>query len=110
MDSEVGYTVEESKNYLPEQVPYIVFESIQARHERNLKRLMLIIALLIILLFGSNIAWLCFYSGFDFESYDADVDAEQGDAYYNYVGDDMEGDVNYGTNKGENPQIYKDGS
>lgn len=82
------------------KIPYIAFESVQARSERHIRRLMVIIIILIVLLFASNGIWLLFMSGTTFETYEADVDAGQGDALYNYIGESMEGDItNYGTNQ-----------
>lgn len=82
------------------KIPYIAFESVQARSERHIRRLIIIIIILIALLFASNGIWLLFMSGTTFETYEADVDAGQGDALYNYIGESMEGDItNYGTNQ-----------
>lgn len=91
-------------------VDYVVFESCQARNERHVKRLIVIIGILIGLLFITNALWLWFYSGFEFETYEADVDAGNGNANYNYVGNDMDGDVNYGTDTGKSAQNVKGGS
>lgn len=46
-------------------VPYIVHESDMARQERTIKRLWITILLLIVLLFGSNGAWLWYESQFE---------------------------------------------
>ena len=39
-------------------LPYVVFESVQARNERHLRRLWVLILVLIVLLVGSNIEYL----------------------------------------------------
>ena len=46
-------------------VPYVVHESAMARAERQAKRLVAVIILLIVLLVGSNIGWLVYESSFD---------------------------------------------
>ena len=49
----------------PTNVPYVVHESAMARAERQSKRLVAVIILLIVLLVGSNIGWLVYESSFD---------------------------------------------
>ena len=44
----------------PPSVPYIVHESAQARMERTLGRLWVTIVLLIVLLVGTNLAWIVY--------------------------------------------------
>ena len=39
-----------------EQIPYIVFESEMARHERTIKRLLILLVISVLLLFISNFA------------------------------------------------------
>lgn len=46
-------------------IPYIVHESAMARMERQLKRLWITILVLIVLLVGTNAAWLYFESQFE---------------------------------------------
>lgn len=72
-------------------VPYTVHEDAMARAERQSKRLVAIIILLIILLVGSNIGWLVYESSFEevtTEEIVIDAD-ENGNA--NYIGND--GDI-----------------
>ncbi len=63
-------------------VPYVVHESAMARNERQSKRLVAIIILLIVLLVGSNIGWLVYESQFETvettEQYEIQQDAESG--------------------------------
>lgn len=73
----------------PPSVPYIVHESAQARMERTLGRLWAIIVLLIVLLVGTNLAWIVYESQFE----DVCVEAEQDGSGVNVVGG---GDVIYG--------------
>ena len=49
----------------PENVPYIVHESAQARMERVSRRLWITVILLIVLLVGTNGAWLWYESQFE---------------------------------------------
>lgn len=72
-------------------VPYIVFESELSRLERMIKRLVLITALCIALLFASNLAWLTFFNQFDVETTTTTQEAE-GNA--NYIG--ASGNINNG--------------
>lgn len=46
-------------------VPYIVHEGTMARMERTVKRLWLLVILLIVLLFGSNLAWIWYEAQFE---------------------------------------------
>ena len=52
----------------PDNVPYIVFESEQARHERNIKRLVIALVISIALIFISNMFWLYEWTQYDYES------------------------------------------
>lgn len=67
---------------IPANVPYVVHESAMARAERNLKRLWILIIILVLLLVGTNIAWLVYESGFETvettEEYHIEQDAENG--------------------------------
>ena len=64
-----------------------------SRMERVNKRLIAIIVLLIVLLVGSNIAWLVYESHFEPCYSSCDIDAEQDGDGVNIVGG---GDVSYG--------------
>lgn len=74
---------------MPEAVPYIVHESAMARAERGAKRLWIVIILLIVLLVGTNGAWLWYES--QFETVTTEVTQENADGYNNYIGND--GDI-----------------
>lgn len=50
----------------PVAVPYIVHESAMARMERQAKRMWVIILVLILLLVGTNCAWLYYESQFEY--------------------------------------------
>ena len=81
------------KHKAAEPVPYIVHESDMARLERTIKRLWILLILLIVLLVGSNVAWLAYESQFTDEVITTEIDAEQettdGNNYV--VGGDMNG-------------------
>lgn len=82
-------------------VPYVVHEAALARMERANKRLVILIAILAILLFGSNLAWAIYESQFD----DIRVDAEQtGDGTNIICG----GDIDLGTESDDNQACTQD--
>lgn len=64
----------------PVNVPYVVHESAVARAERQNKRLVAVIILLIILLVGSNIGWMVYESSFEevTESYVIEQEGDSG--------------------------------
>lgn len=82
-------------------VPFIVHEAAEARHERTVKRLILAIALLAILLVGTNAGWLIYESQLETvietESYTVDMDTGEGSA--NYIGGD--GDIYNGADQSD---------
>lgn len=49
-------------------VPYIVYESEAARHERTVKRLLTALLVTILLMVGTNLAWLYVWNQYDFSS------------------------------------------
>jgi len=55
------HNCKDTNNY----VPYIVHEADMARMERNVKRLWIALILVIVLLVGSNIAWITYESQFE---------------------------------------------
>lgn len=64
----------------PISVPYIVHEGIMARFERIIKRLWVTITILVVLLVGTNIAWLIYESQFQVvQTYDVEQNTEGGD-------------------------------
>lgn len=74
-------------------IPYIAFESEMARHERTVKRLLVALALAIVLLCASNIAWLWFFNQFDFRSQSVMFDTSDGgdNSYIGNNGDIING-------------------
>ena len=69
-------------------VPYIVYESALARSERQLKRLVVVIIILIFTLFASNAIWLVMWNSFEYVEEtslrEIQLDAEYGNA--NFIG------------------------
>lgn len=66
-------------------VPYIVFESEMVRLERIIKKLFVLIVVLIVLLFGTNIYWIWYESQFE-EVVTTEVTQDNADGINNYVG------------------------
>ena len=81
------------KHKAAEPVPYIVHESDMARLERTIKRLWILLILLIVLLVGSNVAWIAYESQFTEEVVTTETEAEQEteDGSNYVVGGDMNG-------------------
>lgn len=78
-------------------VPFIVHEAAMARMERANKRLWIALLLVIILLVGSNCAWLWYESQFEDVSVEQEVDTGDGDAFVAGVGD-----IYYGESQAKN--------
>ena len=72
----------ECKNKKPDNVPYIVHESITARMERQIKRLFIIVLFLIVTLVATNIAWFSYKIQFrtveSIEEYKVERESEKG--------------------------------
>ena len=85
----------------PTSVPYVVHESAMARAERQSKRLVAVIVLLVLLLVGSNIGWLVYESSFEtVETSSEEVVVDAGsNGVANYIGND--GDIYNGENYSE---------
>lgn len=78
-------------------VPYIVHESDMARLERTIKRLWVLLLVVIVLLVGSNIAWIVYESQFEDVSVEQEVDTGDGDAFVAGVGS-----IYYGESQAKN--------
>lgn len=76
-----------------QNIPYFAHEGIMARMERTIKRLWVLCIILIILLAGSNAAWLWYESQFADET--LTVTQDTSDGTNNYIGND--GDIINGT-------------
>ena len=77
---------------VPESVPYIAHEASMARMERHSKRLWIAVLLLIVMLVGTNAAWLFYESSFEDAVTTTTIESEQDGAGVNIFGD---GDVEY---------------
>ena len=81
-------------NNAPASVPYVVHESAMARAERHTSALIWVIVLLIVLLDGSNGAWLWYENQFEVveeTTTETTVTQDNADGYNNYIGND--GDI-----------------
>ncbi len=76
-------------------VPYIVYESEAARHERTVKRLLKALVLAILVIMASNLAWLWVFNQYDFSS-ESYVIEGQDSANANYLESGMDGVINNG--------------
>lgn len=61
---------------MEKDVPYIVYESEAARHERTVKRLITALLIAILLIVGSNLAWLYVWNQYDFSSESVSVETD----------------------------------
>lgn len=73
-------------------VPYIVYESETARHERTVRRLVKVIVLTVLLLVASNMAWLYVWNQYDFSSTTTEIVTDEGNA--NMLEAGMNGEIN----------------
>lgn len=83
-------------------VPYIVYEGEQARNERLIKRLIVLLMITILLFFISNLLWLKAWTFYDYVAEDNSelVSVDGGTrGIANYVGND--GSITYGDDYGE---------
>jgi hypothetical protein len=82
----------------PINIPFIAYEASMSRFERINRRLWILCFALIILLVGSNIAWLVYESQFDY--YETSVTQESDTGTNNYIGND--GDITNGETDNNN--------
>lgn len=76
-------------------VPYIVYEGTMARFERTVKKLIIVIVIMALALFATNMAWLYAWNLYDYESTNIIVDGEsKGNA--NYLGAGASGVIHNG--------------
>lgn len=77
-------------------VPYIVYEGEMARQERQIKRLIIMLALMLVLFFASNMAWLYVWNQYEYveKTETTTIDAKQDGEGVNIVGGE---DVSYGS-------------
>lgn len=77
----------------PESVPYIVHEASMARMERQTKRLWIAVLLLIMLVVGTNAAWLYYESSFE-DSLTTTYEADAADGRNAIINGDGRVDIN----------------
>ena len=83
---------ETCKEKKADPVPYIVHESAMARMERQTKRLWLVLILAIVLLVGTNAAWLWYESQFEVvETWQTVTQTADDDSTIRFVGGDYYG-------------------
>jgi hypothetical protein len=75
-------------------VPYIVYESETARHERTVKRLLTALLVTILLMVGTNMAWLYVWNQYDFSSTEYTLENDDGNT--NYLESEGDGVINNG--------------
>lgn len=80
---------------MDKDVPYIVYESESARHERTVKRLLTVILILIACIVVSNLAWLWVWNQYDFSSESYTIE-NYDDGNANYLDSGVEGVINNG--------------
>lgn len=74
---------------LMQTIPYIAYESAQARNERVVKRLIVALIIVVTMLFASNVIWIIEWTSYDYveEGEEIMIDAgNEGNA--NYIGND----------------------
>lgn len=81
-------------------VPYIVYEGEMARQERNIKRLIVMLAVMLVLFFASNMAWLYVWNQYEYieETETTTIDAQQDGEGVNIVDGE---DVSYGSDSND---------
>ena len=72
------------------KIPYVVHEASMTRVERIIKKLWVLIILLVVLLVGTNAAWLWYESSFE----DIVITQENEAGYNSFIGND--GEITYG--------------
>ena len=82
-------------DYKDTSVPYIVYESEAARHERTVKRLLTALLIAILLIVGSNLAWLWVWNQYDFSSESYTIENND-DGNANYLDSGADGVINNG--------------
>lgn len=86
-------------------VPYIVYEGEMARQERHAKRLIIMLAIMLVLFFASNMAWLHVWNQYEYVDGDVTVDSQDG-GNANYIGND--GDIVNGISNGKKAKTQEE--
>lgn len=81
----------------PKNIPFVVYESMTEKADRQNHRLVVVIIILIALLFFTNALWLISWSSYDYvDGYSVDVNASDG-GNANFIGHN--GDIINGSDK-----------
>jgi len=80
---------------MEKDVPYIVYEGEAARHERTVKRLLTALLVTILLMVGTNLAWLYVFNQYDISSEEYTIEGHE-NANANYLESGMDGVINNG--------------
>jgi hypothetical protein len=80
---------------MEKDVPYIVYEGEAARHERTVKRLLTALLITILLMVGTNLAWLYVWNQYDFSSETYTVESDE-NGNSNVLQAGMNGEINNG--------------
>lgn len=91
---------------MEDKVPYIVYESAQAKNERVVKRLVVALIIAIGLIFASNMAWLYVWSSYEYTGTETTTTYTQDGEGTNIIGDSNE--VTDESANGENSQDTKE--
>lgn len=73
-------------------IPYIVYEGAQARQERTVKRLIIVLILCIAMIFASNAIWLYAWMQYDYTSEETTTSIVQDGRGVNIIGNENEVD------------------
>lgn len=84
----------ESREIKEKVVPFYVYDTEVARHERTIKRFLVALIIAIILLFATNAIWLYAWMQYDYTS--EEVTYSQDGAGLNNINNGLQGDI-YGT-------------
>ena len=76
-------------------LPRFVWEDYNASHERSVKRFIIALVVAVILLAGSNLAWLWVFNQYDFSSESYTIEG-QDNANANYLESGTDGVINNG--------------
>lgn len=106
-------SMEKDKDFT--QIPYIVYESAQARSERTIKRLIIALIISVVLLCGTNALWLYEWTRYDYVTTDTETDTEttytQDGGGINNINTGDQGDVKNGADiQNENTDENQDAS
>ena len=80
---------------MEKDVPYIVYEGEAARHERTVKRLLTALLITILLMVGTNLAWLYVWNQYDFSSETYTVESDE-NGNSNVLQAGLNGEINNG--------------